>query len=174
MSEAGSTLRIASPAALDARVGEEIAVTDWTRIDQDRIDRFAEATGDHQWIHVDPIRAAKGPFGSTIAHGFLTLSLLPRLLDAVVAFEDIKLSVNYGLDKVRFPSPVPAGARIRVRVHLKSTAPLPDYQGTAGRHIVWHLTAEREGGAKPVCIAETVSRRHWGTTRMEGTDAERD
>lgn len=154
--------RIASPDELDRLVGEEVAVSAWLQIDQDRIDRFAEATGDDQWLHVDPARAASGPYGRTIAHGFLTLSLLPMLLDQAIELVDPRMGVNYGINKVRFPAPVPVDCRIRVRVRLLAADPLPDLAGVAGRQIAWQLSAEREGADKPVCVAETLSRRHWG------------
>ena len=154
--------RIDSPEALDRLVGEEVAVSGWTRIDQDRIDLFAVATGDDQWLHVDPVRAASGPYGSTVAHGFLTLSLLPMLLDEAIELTDLRVGVNYGLNKVRFPAPVLVDSRIRLRVRLLASDPLPDLGGVAGRQIAWQLSAEREGGDKPVCVAETLSRRHWG------------
>lgn len=151
-----------SPAAADALMGQDVATSPWLAVDQARIDRFAEATGDHQWIHVDPTRAAQGPYGGTIAHGLLTLSLLPGLLDAAVGFQHMAMGVNYGLDRVRFPAPVPAGSRIRVQARLLACTPLPDHHGTRGRKLVWQLTTEREGVGKPVCIAETISHRYWG------------
>ena len=153
---------ITTPEALDLLVGREVAVSPWLKIDQARVDRFADATGDDQWIHVDPARAAHGPYGATIAHGFLTLSLLPQLLDAAIEFHRMKMAVNYGLNKVRFTAPVPVGSRIRVRAMLLAVKPLPDLECTPGREIVWRLTAELEGSPKAVCVAETVSRRYWG------------
>src|SRR5579885_2876498 len=103
---------------LESRVGQEVGVSPWVEMPQSRIDQFAEATGDYQWIHVDPERAAKSPFGGTIAHGFLTLSMVPKLSESTFEFSDRKMGVNYGLNKVRFTSPVPAGARIRGRFTL--------------------------------------------------------
>jgi acyl dehydratase len=140
---------------LHARVGEELAVSDWITVDQARIDDFARATGDHQWIHVDPARAAQGPFGITVAHGFLTLSLLPLLSESVIAIDDVRMGVNYGLNKVRFPAPVPTGSRLRGRFRLKSFEPLP-----GGAQLVLEATIEREGSDKPVCVAESVTRRY--------------
>lgn len=154
--------RIASPQVLDRLVGEEVAVSGWWPIDQERIDLFAVATGDDQWLHVNPVRAASGPYGKTIAHGFLTLSLLPLMLDEAIELADLRMGVNYGLNKVRFPAPVTVDARIRLRARLLASDPLPDLDGVAGRQITWQLSAEREGVDKPVCVAETLSRRHWG------------
>lgn len=167
LTETAGRRPISSPAALDALVGQEIGISPWLQIDQGRIDRFADATGDRQWLHVEPERAARGPFGTTIAHGFLTLSLLPLLLDAAVEFQHMKMGVNYGLNKVRFTAPVPVGSRIRVRARLLASEPLPELEGTPGRQIVWQLTAEREGSTKAVCVAETVSRRHWGSEHVQ-------
>ena len=139
---------------LRAAVGVELGPTDWFAVDQKRIDGFADDTEDHQWIHVDPERAADGPFGTTIAHGFLTLSLVPHLLNGVRRLEGLSMGVNYGLNKVRFPSPVPVGSRLRARIKLVASEPL---EGN-GRQNTWGVTIEREGGDKPVCVAETVSR----------------
>jgi acyl dehydratase len=137
-------------------VGQELAVSGWFEVTQQQIDLFAEATGDHQWIHVDPERAKSGPFGTTIAHGFLTLSLIPKLVESCLEIRSQRMSVNYGLNRVRFPSPVPAGSRLRCRVKLLSCEPLPQ----DGMQIVWEVTVEREGSDKPVCVAESVSRRY--------------
>lgn len=142
-------------ADLAAQVGEEIGVGDWLLVDQARIDLFAQATEDRQWIHVDPVRAAAGPFGTTIAHGFLTLSLLPVLFASALHIGDVRMGVNYGLDRVRFPAPVPAGSRLRARVRLKAFEPLP-----GGAQLTCEVTLEREGAAKPVCVAESVTRRY--------------
>lgn len=138
---------------LRASVGAEPGVSEWLLIDQERVDRFAEATGDRQWIHTDPERAKDGPFGGTIAHGFLTLSLLPALGEGLLAVEGVKMGVNYGLNKVRFPAPLPVGSRVRSRTELIEVA---DVAG--GVQLVARVTVEREGGDKPVCVAETVSR----------------
>ena len=140
---------------LHAEVGREIAVSDWITIDQQRIDRFAEATGDHQWIHVDPERAAKGPFGATVAHGFLTLSLLPLLTAGAFRIEDTKMGINYGLNRVRFPAPVRVGSRLRGRFKLLSCEAI---EGN-GAQMVVEVTIEIEGEAKPACVAESVARR---------------
>ena len=146
--------RFARLAELQPLVGQEIGVSDWIGIDQARIDRFADATGDHQWIHVDPARAAAGPFGATIAHGFLTLSLLPAMGMAAFAIDGLRISVNYGLDRVRFPAPVRAGSRLRGRFVLREYQPIE-----GGAQLVVECTMEIEGGAKPACVALAVSRR---------------
>ncbi len=138
---------------LRAAVGTEVGVSDWIRIDQEQVDQFAAATGDHQWIHTDPERAAAGPFGTTIAHGYLTLSLLPVIGESVLQVEGIRMGVNYGTNKVRFPAPVPVGSRVRGRVELVEVGDVP-----GGVQIVTKVTVEREGGEKPVCVAESVSR----------------
>lgn len=142
---------------LSAAVGEELGVSDWLEIDQKRIDLFADATGDHQWIHVDPERAGSGPFGTTIAHGYLTLSLLPSLVPQVMRVEGVKMGVNYGTNKVRFPSPVPVGSRVRARAQLQDVSDV----GGGAVQVTAKVTIEREGGDKPVCVAESVSRYFW-------------
>jgi acyl dehydratase len=143
----------ASPDELRAAVGEQLGWTEWQEIDQKRIDLFAEATGDHQWIHVDPEKAALGPFGTTIAHGYLTLSLIPSLTPQLLLVEGVKMGVNYGVNKVRFPAPVPVGSRLR------ATAEIADVTEVGGGiQLVTKVTIEREGGDKPVCVAETVAR----------------
>ncbi|MFF3555414.1 MaoC family dehydratase [Streptomyces tsukubensis] len=143
-----------SAAELHAGVGEPLGRSDWLEIDQKRIDLFAEATGDHQWIHVDPARAADGPFGTTIAHGYLTLSLLPLLVPQVLRVTSMKMGLNYGTDKVRFPAPVPVGSRLRAAVTLTRV----EAAGDGGVQVTALVTVEREGGEKPVCVAESVSR----------------
>ena len=140
---------------LQAQVGQEIGLSDWITVDQKRIDQFAEATGDRQWIHVDPVKAAKGPFGTTVAHGFLTLSLLPELFDAAFAIGDVRMGVNYGLNKVRFTAPVPSGRRVRGRFVLREYQPID-----GGAQLMVEATIELEGSPKPACIAETISRRY--------------
>jgi acyl dehydratase len=136
-------------------VGVELGPTGWLDVSQARIDAFAEATDDRQWIHVDPIRAAEGPFGTTVAHGYLTLSLCaPLLSEALAGLVDSSMSINYGSNKVRFPAPVPAGSRIRARVTVASVDDVP-----GGEQAVVVTTVEREGGEKPVCVAEIVLRR---------------
>jgi acyl dehydratase len=142
---------------LESRVGEEIAVSPWVDMPQERIDLFAKATEDFQWIHVDPGRAKGSPFGSTIAHGFLTLSMLPKLTESTFEFSDRKMGVNYGLNKVRFTAPVPAGARIRGRFTLAKYEKLAD----GGVQTTWSVTVEREGGDKPAMVAETISRHYF-------------
>ena len=140
---------------LQALVGQHVADSDWITIDQHRIDLFADATGDHQWIHVDPVRAAAGPFGATVAHGFLTLSLLPEMSASAMEVRDTRMGVNYGLNRVRFPAPVPVGSRLRGRLKMLSYEPIE-----GGAQVTMEVTMEREGSAKPVCIAESVSRRY--------------
>ncbi|MET9491594.1 MaoC family dehydratase [Nocardia sp. NPDC006630] len=138
---------------LRAAVGTEIGVSDWILIDQERIDRFAEATGDHQWIHVDPERAAAGPYGRTIAHGFLTLSLVVPMSAQVMQASFVRMAINYGLNKVRFITPVPVGSRIRGRFTLNSITDIPG--GVQGERTV---TIELEGEPKPACVAESIAR----------------
>ncbi|KUN00901.1 dehydratase [Streptomyces yokosukanensis] len=142
-----------SPDELKAAVGEQLGYTDWLDVDQKRIDLFAEATGDHQWIHVDPEKAASGPFGATIAHGYLTLSLLPLFGPQLMRVEGVKMGVNYGTNKVRFPSPVPVGSRLRATAKITGVEDV-----TGGVQVAVAFTVEREGGDKPVCVAESVSR----------------
>lgn len=141
---------------LAAAVGEQLGTSDWLEIDQKRIDQFAEATGDHQWIHVDPELAESGPFGSTIAHGYLTLSLLPSLVPQIMSVEGIRMGVNYGVNKVRFPSPVPVGSRLRAHAELLEVT-----EAGGGVQVTAKVTVERDGGDKPVCVAESVSRYFW-------------
>ena len=146
--------RFANLEELAAQVGQPLADSDWILVDQARIDAFAEATADRQWIHTDPARAAQGPFGATIAHGFLTLSLLPALLADAYAVDNVRMSVNYGLNRVRFPAPLPAGSRVRARIKLLAFEPLAQ-----GAQLTLEATIEREGHAKPVCVAEMVARK---------------
>ncbi len=134
--------------SLGSRVGEEVGVSPWVEIPQERIDLFAKATEDFQWIHVDPKRAKDSPFGGTIAHGFLTLSMLPKLSESTFEFSDRKMGVNYGLNKVRFTAPVPAGAKIRGRFTLAKYEPIDGN----GVQTTWSVSIEREGGDKPVCV----------------------
>ena len=137
---------------LQPLVGTEIGVSDWLTIDQDRIDAFADATGDHQWIHVDAEKAAAGPFGSTIAHGFLTLSLTVALTQGIeLDMGEPKMAINYGLDKVRFTAPVPVGSRIRARVELMDVA-----EKGGGIQVKRKVTIEREGEERPAMVAETL------------------
>jgi acyl dehydratase len=140
---------------LQPLVGEIVGVSDWIAVTQERIQLFADATGDHQWIHLDAERAAKGPFGTTIAHGFLTLSLLPEMGASAFQVLDTRMGVNYGLGKVRFPSPVPSGSRLRGHFKLTKYEPLE-----GGAQITCEVTMEREGSDKPVCVAESIARRY--------------
>ena len=140
---------------LQALVGHDIGCGDWLPVDQARINLFAQATGDHQWLHTDPARAASGPFGATVAHGFLTLSLLPALFESAFAIDDVRMGVNYGLNRVRFMSPVRVGSRVRGRFKLVSYEPLP-----GGAQLTVDATIEIDGADKPACVAQTVSRRY--------------
>src|SRR5262245_62173488 len=140
--------------SLESRVGEEVGVSPWVDMPQERIDLFAKATEDFQWIHVDRERAKSSPFGTTIAHGYLTLSMIPKLSESTFEFADRKMGVNYGLNKVRFTAPVPAGAKIRGRFRL---AKFEKVDGN-GVQITWTVTVEREGGDKPVMVAEAIGR----------------
>ena len=140
---------------LEAAAGEELGTSEWVTIDQRRVNQFADATGDHQWIHLDAERAAKGPFGTTIAHGFLTLSLLPEMSASAFEVRDTRMGVNYGLGKVRFPAPVPSGSRLRGRFKLLKYETLD-----GGAQLTVQVTMEREGSEKPVCIAESIGRRY--------------
>ena len=142
---------------LESQVGQEVGVSPWVEMTQERIDQFAKATEDFQWIHVDPKRAKDSPFGGTIAHGFLTLSMLPKLSESTFEFSDRKMGVNYGLNKVRFTSPVPAGSKVRGRFVL---AKYEKIEGN-GVQTTWSVTIEREGGDKPVCIAESIGRHYF-------------
>jgi len=147
---------ISDIAQLKERVGQEVAVTDWLTVSQSRIDSFAEASGDDQWIHVDRERSAReSPYGTTVAHGFLTLSLLSRLLRDAIEFRGARLGINYGLNRVRFTGPVPAGSRVRARFRLAALEEID-----RGMQITWNVTVEREGEAKPVLVAEWITRRH--------------
>lgn len=134
-------------------VGEELGTSDWLQIDQDQVNLFADATGDHQWIHVDTERAKDGPFGGTIAHGYLTLSLLPVLVQQVYRVDGVKMAINYGLNKVRFPSPVPVGSRVRGTSALSSAQ---EVQGGVQAELT--TTIEIEGADKPACVAQTLVR----------------
>jgi len=149
---------------LQGLIGQEVAVSDWTEITQQQVNLFAEATGDHQWIHVDVERAKReSPFGAPVAHGFLTLSLLPMLMANAISMPDVKMGVNYGLNKVRFTAPVPVGSRVRARVTLlemEVLPPLPNAPALAGAQLTWTVTIEREGQERPVCVAESISRRY--------------
>lgn len=141
----------AGPAAVKEAVGQHLGYTDWMVIDQDRINRFADATGDHQWIHVDEEKAKEGPFGATIAHGYLTLSLTNLFLPQLITVENISMGINYGVNKVRFPQPLLVGSRVRLRVVLAEVTDL-----ASGTQVVLRHTIEIEGASKPACVAETV------------------
>lgn len=136
-------------------IGQPLGYSGWVEITQDTIDAFADATGDHQWIHVDPQRAKEGPFATTIAHGYLTLSLIPRLLSEAVVFTGFGLTVNYGCDRVRFPSPVPCGSRIRARVAIEQVTDIDN-----GVQLALLVTIETEGAAKPACVATILLRQY--------------
>lgn len=140
---------------LAALVGQPLGSSDWVGVDQERINRFADATGDHQWIHIDVERAKAGPFGAPIAHGFLTLSLLPMLFESGFRVDDVKMGVNYGLNRVRFIHPVKVGSRLRAHFKLVSYEPLE-----GGAQLTVEATIEIEGQSKPACVAESVSRRY--------------
>jgi len=140
---------------LQPLVGQELGVSEWMTVTQERINKFADATGDHQWIHLDAERAKEGPFGTTIAHGFLTLSLLPEMTASAFRVTETKMGVNYGLNKVRFPSPVPVNSRLRGRFKLIEYIPLE-----GGAQMTVECTMEREGSTKPVCVAESLARRY--------------
>lgn len=139
---------------LAAFVGQGKVLSDWLTVTQERVNQFAEATGDHQWIHVDVERAKAGPFGAPIAHGFLTLSLLPWFFENAIEVRNIRMGVNYGLNKVRFVAPVPVGSRLRAHLQLLRADPLDGN----GMQMTWELSVEREGADKPVCVAESLAR----------------
>lgn len=140
---------------LQPLIGQEIGLSDWVTVDQARINAFAEATEDRQWIHTDPARAAQGPFGGPIAHGFLTLSLLPHFFETAFRVRESRMGVNYGLDRVRFPAPVPAGSRLRGRFVLKKLDPIE-----GGAQLLVEVTVETERGGKPVCVADSITRQY--------------
>ena len=136
---------------LSAAVGEEMGPTDWLTVTQERVDQFADATGDHQWIHVDRARANRSQFGGTIAHGYLTLSLIPMFASQLLRLDTIGAKLNYGVNKVRFPAPVPVGSRIRAHARLVDVSDVP-----AGKQVTFGWTIEIEDAPKPACVAETV------------------
>ena len=142
---------------LKTRVGDELGVSDWRDVSQADIDKFAEVTGDDQWIHVDPERAKDTPFGGTIAHGYYTLSLAPVFSYELFELTGIAMGINYGANKVRFPAPLPVGSRVRMRMSLQDVTDIP-----GGAQMTMLLTFERDGGDKPVCVAETLSRVYAG------------
>jgi acyl dehydratase len=139
--------------ALREAAGTDLGHSGWVLVDQARVNEFADATGDHQWIHVDPERAAQGPFGGTIAHGYLTLSLVVPLMSDLLRVEGVRMGINYGLNRVRFPAPLPVGSRVRAHGEVLSVEEV-----TGGVQVTSRVTVEREGGDKPVCVAETVVR----------------
>jgi acyl dehydratase len=143
----------ASPGDLSDAVGTHLGYSPWRTVEQDRVTAFADVTGDRQWIHIDPERAAAGPFGTTIAHGYFVLSLLPSFAAEVYRVDGARMAVNYGLGKVRFPAPVPVGSSIRAGVELVSADPIAD-----GVHTVALVTVQRQGSDKPCCVAETIAR----------------
>ncbi|NCT97127.1 MAG: MaoC family dehydratase [Comamonadaceae bacterium] len=140
----------------DALVGRAVVTSDWVTITQERVNRFADATGDQQWIHVDVERARAGPFGAPIAHGFLTLSLLPVFFESAMSVRASRMGVNYGLNRVRFTAPVPVGSRLRAHMALQACEPIDN----GGRQMTWAVTVEREGSEKPVCLAESLVRHY--------------
>ena len=137
-------------------VGQDVIVSDWFTVTQEHINQFAQATDDHQWIHVDVERAKAGPFGAPIAHGFLTLSLLPQFLASALTIRNTGMGVNYGLNRVRFTAPVPAGSRLRAHFKLLALDPIDK----GGVQMTWDMLVEREGSDKPVCVAESLTRRY--------------
>jgi len=141
---------------LASSVGQDVAVSDWVVVTQEQINLFAQATGDHQWIHTDADKAQSGPFGTTIAHGFLTLSLLPQFFESAFEIQGSRMGINYGLNKVRFTAPVPVGSRLRAHMHLLACEAI-DKQGV---QMTWRVSVEREGSDKPVCVAESLVRRY--------------
>ncbi len=142
-----------NPDAVKAAVGTHLGFSEWMVVDQDRIDRFADATGDHQWIHVDPEKAKAGPFGATIAHGYLTLALTNLFLPELVTVENLSMGINYGVNKVRFPTPVTVGSRIRAGAELVEGEDIP-----GGVQVIIKITVELEGSEKPACVVENVTR----------------
>src|SRR3954463_13125519 len=150
-------LTITGPEELKSRIGEELGVSDWHEVTQERIDAFAEATEDHQWIHVDAERAADTPFGSTIAHGLYTLSLGPKFSYAMFSVDNIAFGLNYGYEKIRFPAPVPVDSKVRMRAELLAVDDIP-----GGAQFKVKQTFEVEGGEKPVCVAESLARVYGG------------
>ena len=144
---------VPSIAALKGLIGQKLGTSEWTTVSQKQIDSFAEATGDHQWIHVDVERAKReSPFKQPIAHGYLTISLAPVLLPQVVRVEGVKMAVNYGLENMRLPAPVPSGSRVRMSAELKDLREMPG----GGARATWGLSFEVEGGTKPVCVADAI------------------
>lgn len=139
---------------LAALAGQPISTSDWVTITQEQINQFAQATGDHQWIHIDEERAKAGPFGAPIAHGFLTLSMIPLFFASAIHIAQTRMGVNYGLNRVRFTGPVPVGSRLRASIKLLRADPVEN----GGFQFTWEVSTEREGVVKPVCVAESISR----------------
>ncbi len=152
----GGMKTFATLAELSALVGQHVATSEWITVTQEHINLFAQATGDHQWIHVDVERAKAGPFGAPIAHGFLTLSLIPRFFESAITVTEARMGVNYGLNKVRFIAPVPVNSRLRAQLKLLASDPIDN----GGRQQTWEVTVEREGAPKPVCVAESLARQY--------------
>jgi acyl dehydratase len=149
------TTRLTSPAALADHLGQEVAVSDWLEVGPERVQRFADATDDHQWIHLDAARAAaESPYGGTITHGLLTLSLVVPLVTQALAIDGVRMLVNYGFDKVRFPAAVPVGARVRARVAVVASEPAKD----GSTQVTWRVTIERDGGDRPAVVADWIAR----------------
>jgi len=142
---------------LRRRVGQELGVSSWHEVTQDDINAFADVTGDHQWIHVDPERAKDTPFGGTIAHGYYSVSLIPRFTYELFELQGVGFALNYGANKIRFPSPLPVGSKVRMRMTVQAVDEIP-----GGAQITMLCTLEREGGEKPVCVAETLTRAFTG------------
>jgi acyl dehydratase len=142
-----------SPGELRTAVGRDLGYSDWVEVTQERVNKFADATDDHQWIHVDPARAATGPFGRTIAHGYLTLSLVSALLPKLIEVRNISMSINYGTNRVRFPSPVPVGSLVRAKAQILGVDDVP-----GGVQVTYLTTIEREGADKPCCVVESIIR----------------
>jgi len=147
-------MKVINLADVSKHIGEDLGASEWVLIDQERVNKFADATGDHQWIHVDPVRSAAGPFGACVAHGYLTQSLASCFLPDLVRWDRLKMGLNYGCDKVRFPAPVRVGARIRGRGQVLAAVPV----GADGVQVTIRVTIEIEGGDKPACVVDTVSR----------------
>lgn len=150
-------LRFSSPGEVIAAIGTDLGASQWLRIDQARIDLFAEATGDHQWIHVDPERARHGPFGTTVAHGYLTFALVNMFLPSLFAADGATMGINYGAERLRFPAPVPAGSRVRATGTLINAEPV----GEGAVQTTVRVAIEIEGGAKPACVADIIGRYHF-------------
>ena len=145
------TTHLTEPTQLLELTGQNVGTTDWYEITQAQVNRFADATGDHQWIHTDPERAAQGPFGGTIAHGYLTLSLMPQILGEVLTVDNVTAALNYGVNKVRFPSPVPVGSKLRATVTVTAARKKP-----TGIEVVFGLTYEVDGASRPACVADVA------------------